>query len=62
MTKSVEQMTASEYKTWMLQNPEEAKKLDQPTAAHVLPAVVWRNGVAVQIVDGSQKTENGVVQ
>lgn len=62
MTKSVNQMSAAEYKDWMFQNPEEAKKLDSPTAAPVLPTVVWRNGVAVQIVDNSQKTENGVIQ
>ncbi len=62
MTKSVNQMSAAEYKEWMFQNPEEAKKLDQPNAAPVIPTVVWRNGVAVQITDNSQKTENGVIQ
>ncbi len=62
MTKSVQQMSAEEYKQWMFANPEEAKKLDAPSAAPVVPTVVWRNGVAVQIVNNSQSTKNGVVQ
>ena len=62
MSKTVQQMSADEYKTWLLQNPDEAKKLDTPTAAPVIPTVVWRNGVAVQIVDNGQKATNGVVQ
>lgn len=62
MTKSVSQMTAAEYKNWMLNNPEEAKKLDTPTASPVIPTVVWRNGVAVQIANDSQTAQNGVVQ
>jgi len=55
MAKTVQEMSAAEYKVWMLQNPDEAKKLDSPTAPTVTPTVVWRNGVAVQIADNSQK-------
>lgn len=62
MTKTVNQMTADEYKNWLLQNPDEAKKLDEPTAPNVVPTVVWRNGVAVQIVNNLQTVQNGVVQ
>lgn len=62
MAKTVQQMSAAEYKDWLLNNPDEAKKLDTPTAAPVVPTVVWRNGVAVQIADNSQLTKNGVVQ
>ena len=62
MSKTVQQMSASEYKEWMLANPDEAKKLDIPTATPVIPTVVWRNGVAVQIVDNTQTSSNGVIQ
>jgi hypothetical protein len=62
MAKTVQQMSAAEYKDWLLNNPDEAKKLDAPTAAPVVPTVVWRNGVAVQIADNSQLTKNGIVQ
>jgi len=62
MAKTIQQMSATEYKEWLLSNPEEAKKLDTPTAAPVVPTVVWRNGVAVQIVNNTQVTQNGVVQ
>lgn len=62
MTKTVNQMTAAEYKDWMFQNPEEAKKLDAPTAAPVLPTIVWRNGIAVQTVNTNPGADDGVVQ
>ncbi len=62
MTKSVQQMTATEYKEWLYQNPEEAKKLDDVAAPAIVPTVVWRNGVAVQIVNNAQSTKNGVIQ
>jgi hypothetical protein len=62
MAKTVQEMSAAEYKVWMLQNPDEAKKLDAPTAAPIIPVVVWRNGVAVQVVDNHQASQNGVIQ
>lgn len=62
MAKTVQQMSASEYKDFLLNNPEEAKKLDEVTAAPVIPTVVWRNGVAVQIVNATQTVQNGVIQ
>lgn len=62
MDLSVSQLTADEYKNWMYEHPEEAKKLDDVAAPAVVPTVVWRNGVAVQIVNNSQTVQNGVVQ
>jgi len=62
MAKTVQQMTADEYKNWLRENPDEAKKLDDATAPAVIPTVVWRNGVAVQIVNNSQTVQNGVIQ
>jgi hypothetical protein len=58
----INQLSAEEYKNWMYEHPDEAKKLDTPTAAPVVPTVVWRNGVAVQIVNNSQTVQNGVIQ
>ena len=46
--KSVNQMTAEEYKQFLLSSPDEAKKLDNPEAAPVVPIVYWRNGVLVE--------------
>jgi hypothetical protein len=62
MTKTVQQMSAEEYKEWLYANPEEAKKLDSVAAPAIVPTVVWRNGVAVQIVNNSQAAQNGVIQ
>lgn len=45
MAKTIAQMTAAEYKVWLLEHPDEAKKLDegavQPKA---LPTGFWQNG------------------
>lgn len=62
MAKTVQQMTAAEYKDFLLNSPDEAKKLDDVAAPAVIPTVVWRNGVAVQIVNNAQSTKNGVIQ
>jgi hypothetical protein len=62
MAKTIAQMTAEEYKQWMRDNPDEAKKLDDVAAPAVIPTVVWRNGVAVQIVNPTQTAQNGVIQ
>lgn len=61
MTKSVNQMSANEYKEWLLSHPEEAKELDKPSTKAVIPTIVWRNGVAVQIA-GPTTPQDGVVQ
>jgi len=62
MAKTIQQMSADEYKQWLRENPDEAKKLDEVSAPAVVPTVVWRNGVAVQIVNNTQTVQNGVVQ
>jgi len=62
MTKSVQQMTADEYKTFLFEHPEEAKKLDEPTAPAVVPTGFWRNGVWVQYANNSQTAQNGVIR
>jgi len=50
MSKSVKEMTASEYKEWLLNNPEEAKKLDEAHAPKVAtPSGLWRNGQWVNL-------------
>lgn len=46
--KAVKDMTAEEYKQFLLGSPEEAKKLDNPEAAPVVPVVFWRNGILVE--------------
>jgi hypothetical protein len=62
MTKPIAQMTAEEYKQFLLNSPDEAKKLDEAAAPAIVPTVVWRNGVAVQIAQPSQTAQNGVIQ
>jgi hypothetical protein len=63
MTKTIGQMSAEEYKRWLYDNPEEAKKLDTPANPEVpRPTSVWRNGVLVQLVDNTQITQNGVIK
>jgi len=50
MSKSVKEMTASEYKEWLYNNPDEAKKLDEATSPKVAtPSGLWRNGVWVNL-------------
>jgi hypothetical protein len=49
MNKPVSQMTADEYKTFLLNNPDEAKKLDEPTAKPVGPTGYWRNGTWIAL-------------
>lgn len=45
MSKPISKMTSEEYKQWMQDNPEEAKKIDQgPVVPGVLPTGTWRNG------------------
>lgn len=63
MTKSIQQMTADEYKQYMRDNPEEIKKLDAPTGApSLIPTGFWRNGVWVKAEAPAQTTINGVIQ
>lgn len=63
MSKTVNQMSADEYKKWMFENPEEAKKLDGPAAPAVAtPTGLWRNGVWIEIPNGSQTAQNGVIR
>lgn len=63
MSKSVQQMTATEYKEWLSNNPEEAKKLDEPAAPKVVaPSGLWRNGVWVDLPNTSQTVQNGVIR
>lgn len=47
--KSVKDMTAEEYKTFLLNSPDEAKKLDEPRATPMGPTGYWRNGTWVSI-------------
>lgn len=44
MTKPLSQMTANEYKDWLLNNREEAAKLDESPTSPVLPTGTWRDG------------------
>ena len=62
MAKTVAQMTAAEYKEWMLANPEEAKKLDAPAAPAAVPTGFWRNGQWVKYELNTQVVQNGVVK
>jgi len=62
MTKTVQQMSASEYKQWLLDNPEEAKKLDAPAAPAAVPTGFWRNGQWVKYENTIQTTVNGVIK
>jgi hypothetical protein len=63
MAKTIQQMTASEYKEWLAANPEEAKKLDAPAGAPALtPTGFWRNGVWVKYEPNTQTTVNGVIR
>jgi hypothetical protein len=51
MTKTIAQMTAEEYKQFLLNNPDEVKKLDE-TLPQTGTAVTgtWRNGVWIPAV------------
>jgi hypothetical protein len=62
MTKTVQQMTAAEYKEWLLNNPEDAKKLDAPVAPAALPTGYWRNGQWVKYENNEQLSQNGVIK
>jgi hypothetical protein len=51
MAKHYSQMTANEYRDWLLNNPEEVKKLDEatpPTGSAI--SGTWRNGQWVAAV------------
>lgn len=63
MTKSVSQMSAAEYKDWLLNNPEEAKKLDEGQAVPGgVPTGFWRNGVWVKYETQTQVASNGTIR
>ena len=54
-------MSADEYKQFLLNNPEEAKKLDEPgVAPTITPTGFWRNGAWVKAE--TQTTVNGVAR
>lgn len=60
---SVASMSADEYGNWVRQNPEEAKKLDEPSAVPVVRTApgIWVNGVWRE-TGATHSVKNGIVQ
>jgi hypothetical protein len=64
MAKSIAEMSASEYDQYLRDNPEEAKKMDEPVAQKLAgkSQAFFKNGKLVDVVDNSQLANNGVIR